>query len=432
MPKIRLLSQSLESVTHQRSTKLFRELVVGFSELRELDHVLTGVRSDRAFIEASNIESSLKRYTGLNVRLFVHRFTGLGAAVLPPPLDRNHPLNTETRRIFSNGRLSADILESKEVKSFQGSIDLERAQVGGVFSKIQAPISMGTQLVQSDIFSVEEVAAIFLHECGHLMSYYEYLGRSVVLSHVLGDVVRQYTEQESMKQRIEIIDHVSHALDIDSIDARRAAEIRDGDILRTLIVTEAIERPVSATNTRTYDERTWEALADQFVSRMGAGRYLAIGLDRRQRMAGSAAYRTNLKHLMVESTKGLLAAVPMFTPLFILALMSGNDPKRDDYDGVEIRLKRVRQDIVQAMKDPKLDKSYRLRLQEDADVIADLLKHVNDRESFYSYLWTRLRPSARSQLKRTNMIQELETMANNELFVKANQLTLKAEGENHA
>jgi hypothetical protein len=397
-----------------------------------LNHLLTGTKSDRAFIEATRIEETVFKYTGISVKLTVLQGLGLGAYVVPPPLDRNHPLMSGVRRWQSNSLLTQHIFNKEAVDKISGTVDLQKGQVGGIFSRIQCPIYMGTSLVQGDRLSPEENAAVFLHEVGHVMTYFEYLGRSVTLNHVLGDLTRKYSEQETYQKRLDIISYVKHTLDLDSIDERRAAEMVDGEALLTLVVSESVMDPINATDTPAYDARSWEALADQFVSRLGGARYLATGLDRKDRLTGSSSYRTNTQHLMIQVCTVIFYSIPVFTPFFLLGLINGVDPKASVHDTPEERLKRLRQDVVDAMKNPKLDKEYRIRLQEDADVIADLLKNMKDREGLFSFLWTRLRPGSYRQFKRGNMITELETMANNELFVKANKLTVIAEGETNA
>lgn len=95
-------------------------------------------------------------------------------------------------------------------------------------------------------------------------------------------------------------------------------------------------------------------------------------------------------------------------------------------------MNRIRQDMIQAMKSPKMDLEYRRRLQADSDTIAELMKGLKDRESLIGYVWRRLYSGRRKQMNQIETMQELETMANNELFVKANQLTVIAEGEDNA
>lgn len=431
MSRKRLLAQSMESIKHQPNPRLFRDLVTAFTFLRETDHPLTDSKRDRSVIKESGLERIVKYYTGVSVNFRSGGGIGINAYVMPPTLDRNHPLlRKDRRRAWGNDDAVAQLRKAKG--SIEGSIDLDEGRVSGVYTEIVSDVFVASQIVQGDMFSVEEASAIFLHELGHLMSYYEYLGRSYLVNHVLGDLVRGYAEADSVKQRVELLAVTKDTLDLSELDVEEAAGITDVETVQTLIVSEVVNTPASGTNTRVYDYRTWEALADQYVSRVGAGRYLATGLDRLFRMAGTRSYYSNLKYLMIEAVKIVIIAKWFVGTFLILSLVVGFREPKDLYDPPGDRLNRIRRDLVEAMKNPKLDKAYRKRLQEDADVIADLLSNVKDRESIIGYLWKRLYPPNLKQMNRVKMMQDLESLANNELFVKANLLTVKAQGEHHA
>lgn len=195
---------------------------------------------------------------------------GINAFTIPPQLDRNHPLYSEFHRAGIDNKQVISRIRKNE-GAIEGTVDLASGQVGGEYTKIEVMIFIAAQIVQDDLFTPAEATAIFLHEVGHTMTYFEYLGRSITLTHVLGDLTRQYANAETQKQRLTIIEVTKDALDLDSIDAQAASEIRDGEAIQQLVVSEVVNRPVSATNTRQYDYRTWEALSDQYVNRMGGG-----------------------------------------------------------------------------------------------------------------------------------------------------------------
>jgi hypothetical protein len=414
----------MESVKHQPNPRLFRDLVTAFTFLRETDHPLTNSARDRTVIKESNVERVVKHYTNLNIRLSSGS-AGARAYVSPPRLDKNHPFNTPERRALSDN--SDAVLAIRRAKGrVQGSIDLDKGRVEGVYAELINDVFVSSEIIQGDFFTVEEATALFLHELGHLMTYYEYLGRVYTLNHVLGDLVRGYAKSTSIKERVELLSVTRDALDLTELDVDAASSITDTETVQMLIVSEVVNEPSSATNTRIYDYRTSEALADQYVSRMGAGRHLATGMDRLFRLAGTNSYYSDRKFLMIEAVKILLIA-KWFVGFFVLAALTASLVSPDlKYDPIGQRLKRIRQDIVEAMKNPRLDKDYRKRLQEDADVLADLLSNVKDRETIIGYLWKRLYPPNIKQMNRVKMMQDLEALANNELFVKANLLTVKA------
>lgn len=431
MPNIHLIRQSLESISHQPNPRFWRELVEAFVYLREHDQRLTGGKNDRSVIKNSRIEAIVKKYTGLSINFECSNKNGITAYTIPPQLDRNHALYGDLNRPgIDNTQVKARLKKNKG--AIDGYIDLDVGKVFGDYTKIDVMIFVASQIVQDEMFTPEEATAIFLHEVGHTMTYFEYLGRSISLTHVLGDLVTSYNNAETRKQRVKILEVTSGALNLQSMDVQTASEIVDGELINHLVVSEVANTPVSGVNTRLYDYRTWEALSDQYVNRMGGGRHLATGLDRLMRLMGSTTYYSNKRFLVLEAFTVLLTgATAFFYPGFFLlaAIVFTIARPMDLYDPPRQRMNRIRQDLIQAMKNPKINREFRRRLQEDVDVLANLLKDIKDRESVIGFVWRRLYSDDRKQMNRIKVIQELETMANNELFVKANQLTAIADGE---
>jgi hypothetical protein len=420
----KLLSRSFESIAYQKDGRFFSAVVEAMIYLRESDQNLTGGKNDLSLIKASGIERAVKKYSNISIKFKSDRNHGINAYVLPPDLDKNHPLLTASRRLyFSNADATKRLKKAKG--SITGSMDLRKGTVSGVYADIVSEVFVSSQIVQETRFSVEEAAAIFLHEIGHLVSYYEYLGRSILLNHVMGDLVKAFNETDSIKNKVELVKVSSDLLDLNLSEPTAIASLKDGEAVQNLIVSEYINVPSSATNTRVYDYRNWEALADQYVSRLGGGLYLATGLDRLFRITGSTTYMSNKKFLVIETVSVLLLST-VGLPLFILlTMMVGFKETEELYDPPIDRVTRIRRDILNAMKESNVDKKYRTRLQNDIDVIDNLVEGLKDRTGVIDYIWKNIYGPNRKAQMRLKSMQKLESLANNELFVKANQLNLK-------
>ena len=95
------------------------------------------------------------------------------------------------------------------------------------------------------------------------------------------------------------------------------------------------------------------------------------------------------------------------------------------YDKADERLERLRQDIIQRMKEPGLLPEERVELSQNIDVIANLKSNL-DEESYYEKLWLFFSSRLRDQKEKRILLQDLQAVANNNLFAAANLLnTLK-------
>lgn len=409
---------SLEGIRHRANTKLFSDVVEAFEIIRNSSQKLKGRSSDQSLLDEAKIEALVKYHTGLSIQFKTGFDFGINAYVLPPHLDKNHPLLSEAHRFYYSNDDAKNRIQRAH-RALNGSIDLETGKVSGVYTEIRSEIFVAAQMLQGELFTSEEAAAIFLHEVGHLMTYYEYLGRHILINHVMEDVHKEYTKTDSTKHRVELMEVVKDGLDLDDIDANVAADAKSSEIFRTLIVSEIANKVHSGTNTKYYDLRTWEALADQYVSRLGGGRPLATGLDKMHRLFGAAGYESNTTFLITETFSILLAGV--FLPIVVL-LMALNESPFDIYDPPKERLNRIRKDMISAMKDPKTDTEYRKRLKEDVDLIESMMKEIETRQPTLVKIWALFKPSLKKQLNRAKLIQELENLKDNQLFVQANTL----------
>jgi hypothetical protein len=408
---------SLESVRHHMNTKFFDELVAALDTLRKADKKFTTEKSADAYIKASKIESIIAKHSGLNVRFKCSRQMGINAYVFPPHLDKNHPLLTDLhRQYYSNDDAKKRL--KKADKAIQGSIDLDTGVVSGVYTKIRSEVFVAAQIVQDEMFTLEEAAAVLAHELGHLMTYYEYLGQNVLTSHVMGDAVAEFTEATTPRRRVELYEVTRKALNLGDDEVETVSDVTDAEVFTRLIVSDVARKTCSATNTPYYDQRTWEALADQFASRIGGGRPLAVALDKIFRYSGQAEYKTNLSWLVTETFTMVFSTV--FLP-FTLLFMALGDPF-EIYDPPVERLERIRRDLILGMKNPKADKEYRTRLKEDVKVIDDLLSKVTERKSVLLSFWKLIRSDVRREFNRAQLIREFEQLKDNDLFVYANTL----------
>jgi hypothetical protein len=429
-----LMGLSLENIAHQKDRSFFNAITT------EMKRVVDGSTRRGEFLVHPSIEKIRKLITdrtGLNIELIFSYEIGYNASVRTPALDKNHILYesaVRTEGSVSNRDLRKHLREAN--RKFTGTIDILNGRVSGDYSKIVSSVYVGPKLF--DILTPEEVSAILLHEIGHLMTYYFYLGRVTIMNHCLGEVLRTFTETESPARRVEILKVIQEECDLDGIDVENISKIKSGVQATQMVAYEFISEYSSVTNTPTYDIRTWEAVSDQYVSRMGGAVHLATGLDMMHRLGGDVAYRGKMAHYATQLgnllTVGFFAGAVglaltmgsalglLFIPAVIIASIAFADNPADIYEPIGKRLNSIRKDVIDAMKDKSLTRAQRRELSDDLAKLDEVIKPINENINVFDALRTIFRPTYRRESSRIRMIQQLEELANNRLFAIANKL----------
>jgi hypothetical protein len=159
---------------------------------------------------------------------------------------------------------------------------------------------------------------------------------------------------------------------------------------------------------------TWEALADQYATRMGAGRDVATGLAKLYRGGFNISFRSLPMYLAMEAFK-LIAIV---NPVIFLALVLLDSPS-ELYDTPGDRFKRIRNQVAENLREPDLSKDDIARLNEDLRVLDDMIKTVNDRRQLINVIWDTVSPQSRKDRNQRLLQQNLEELAANDLFIAA-------------
>jgi hypothetical protein len=187
----------------------------------------------------------------------------------------------------------------------------------------------------------------------------------------------------------------------------------------------------SQSGTPGYDINSFEAMADQFATRHGAGRDLVTCLDKLHK--GSIYRRGWLGYFFMEFVKLALmiagvasAAVGnifgAWTIYSIVMSLVFADSHHDWYDKAGQRHKRIRMQLVEELKNPNTSKEDSARIRADIDLIDEINEEYKDHTQFLGLIYDYLIPSGVNKRKQIEFEQSLEEMASNKLFYYANKL----------
>ena len=187
-----------------------------------------------------------------------------------------------------------------------------------------------------------------------------------------------------------------------------------------VIVSTAVAQTRAELGANIYDESSWEYLSDEYAARQGAGRYVVTALDKLYGGSWNISFRSLPGYLFMEALKvGLFLFVPG-----LVAMLMAMDADNTTYDTPEARFKRIRNQIVENLKDRKLSNDDILRLQADLAAIDQVLSHVTDRRQWIGAFIDTVIPKYRKARSQELLQQELEALVHNELFEKAADLRL--------
>lgn len=405
---------SLEMISFQKDPEIFFNITNCLKKIRESKHKFSNknTKTDQKVINDSGLIKYLSERMNLSIVSTVRSDIGVNAYMIPPDLDKNHPLIDSMRRqYYSNKDVKKRIKEAKS--TIKGSVDLSKVRVDGIYSEIPILICMSTQILMDSLFSIEEAASIFCHELGHAFTYFIYLGRSATISPIMGDILDEYKETKTYEHRVEFLKVVKESLNLTNMEPDALAKVTKGETIQTLVVTDMIQKTNSMTNTPWYDLRTFEILADQFVVRIGGGKYLGAALDKLFRFFDSSAYQTQVRYIATQVFVGMIGILIAPIALLVMALST----PYQIYDDPIKRIERLSSDLKNALKNINNDKLFNDRILKEIAELEKLTKGLKDRDDVITWVWKNMMPGTRRQVKKAELIQELEDLSNNPLYL---------------
>ena len=423
-----------ESIFFQ-SNAFFNELVLNFSELKKANK--TEVTDSPI---ATVVSKVIKHHTGMDITLNI----GINQPqVNIPMVNKNNILiNSFIRNYLNSSDGIKMINESKS--AVRGSVNLKTGMVSGIFAEVKSTIDLPTEMFTGSKYTPEEIAAITLHEVGHLFVYYEFMSRMVTTNQMLAGVSKALDNSGTVEERESVLINAKKAMNLTDLDAKTLAKSNDKKVAEIVIITNITKEVCSELGSNIYDFSTWEYLADQYAARHGAGRHLATSLEKIYKGSWNISFRSLPVYLAIEALKLLAFVLPVWInvglggaltsigkAIFVLwqdasIMLIFMDSDNPTYDRPGERFKRIRDQIVENLKDKKLSKEDVEALNDDLVAIDEVLKDVNDRRQWLGALWDILSPTARKGRSQEMLQKDLENLAVNSLFEKAAELKLVA------
>jgi hypothetical protein len=342
-----------------------------------------------------------------------------------------------------------ELITKLKNKTVVGSVDTKNARVSGWFSQQECPVFIDFYtLFSRHKQTVPEVTAIILHELGHVMKGIIFCANINSTNQVLGDIARNISGSGHGD-----VKYVYSK--IKSIYPEATMEIAEGLCSgnRVVMNVSAYRTFVGATktlmNNSTYDRTTYEAMSDQFATRFGYGLSLITALEKFE--GRYSEYEASVD--MYESVKSALLFT-CFTSLACFALVMVPAPaarifglligtmfsfltkilidtqrpstKDMTYDNIRDRYMRIRNQIVELIKDPELSTDVKSSLLNEISAIDIIIEDKKVFRSSLERLAAAVIPSDRKAVVSIQQQREIEDMIANDIFVSAQRLSLRS------
>ena len=407
---------TLEGIKHQFSNPFFPELTEAVEKLMEEK------KQDTRTYRKHGLDKIIKKHTGLNFNIVVMEGV-VNAAVRVPDISRDNPIINENMRRYHTERDAIALIKESKT-AVKGSIDLSKGRVSGVWTKLKVDLYIGSGLFMASMkMTAKEIAAIVLHEVGHIMTYIETLTHTVKTNYALMGLCLGVEKANSVEERVELLEEFDKAAGTDIEDKEIIAKSKKVDDYQVIVLAEADRVHRNALGNTLYDKTTAEYLADQFAARHGAALHIATAMDKIYRAGFSVEKFSTLNYLLLCIVQMLLVIFfTAFLILFPVAVLVAAELVDPIYDGPEARAKRLRDQLVERMRDPEVPKALRKQLDEEVKTLDIILKTTKDRKMPMAFIVNLFRPKHRKMLKGVEIQKKLEDLANNELYVIHNRL----------
>ena len=412
---------SLESIAMQ-SGQFFDLLVENIEFLRNDGRYTT------ATIKESGIMENIRLQTGLNVDFGIRKDGGVGAYVLLPNVDRNHPFIKSEFRQFLNNDVGVSALTFKDIAP-KGTVNTQTGKVSGWFSEVRCQLVVSYALMTAKDFTAQEIAAVVLHELGHLFTYLLHLGSTVVSNLVVTAAAHQIVGAKDYEERIYILKEAERTLGIELPTKEAMAKVtsdKEAKGIQTVMLSSLVEKARFETGFNLYELRSCEQIADQFAVKHGAGVHLASALDRIFRNHGHSSYRNRMIHVVLEIAKLLLFVVGLWIGLVIplLLYIVHINPLKKEYDDPKQRLEFIASTLSEEIKKRQLPEERRKQLVNDIEIIKAYIDKADDKRTLNQIFWQYCRSEGSAAAKQEKLAKSIQDLTHNALFLSASQFAL--------
>lgn len=391
------------------------ELAAEIEILADVNRLTTAKLAD------SKIASIIKKHLNLTINLGLYK--RLNASVNVPMLAPNSVEFSNIERYFLDTTTHAKKL-FKSTKVIDGCVNTDTGWVSGHFADIEIDVFLGAPLFNASVTTSKRLAAILLHELGHIVNGFLYVQRLSRTSYTMQTYLEDMAACPTSEKRILIAEKAEADLGREIVDKTLLENAKSSQSIALLI----IDREFNADDgelgkgAENASSTTSERFADRFVAVHNYETYLAEGLVDIYKYYGEK-YGSNVT-LRYDN---FIAAVILTAiwPAGVFALVAGFFFVKEYaigegvYDSPNRRFELMRRSIVEKMKAGGYSDEA---LLECFDKMIDLQTSTVDTTDIFSMIFSVTSPGVRKSYRKVMLQRLLEDLSASELRVAAARL----------
>ena len=375
----------------------------------------------------------IERRFGCKIKVVFNKGT---AAVLLLPITSFHVFSGWMKGFYNQPEGMLNRMKGKK-----GGIDLENAKLTGIFTEYTHTLYLNfTDLLNNYKLTVPEIAAVMLHEVGHIFTFYEFSSRLEDANRVMIDIGNEVRGNKDQKKLTYCFHELERIMEKNKGDYDYLATEESGAILGMKMFMSVIKDVKSQMPVQNYNDTAGEALADHFSSRFGYGRELVLGLDKLAKGMGmldvSSGWRFIYRFIEIVQIVSIFACIltaffiPAFAGLAIfyaivgsLAFFFSGDAHRDmTYDTQRQRYIRIRHQFISMINSVDMDKEELTGIIVAVHELDAIIEHTKDYRSIQAKVANILFSRNKEVVQSVTVQGIMEELAHNDLFLKSAEL----------
>lgn len=338
-----------------------------------------------------------------------------------------------------------------------GFVDENNVQLGGVFSEYVHSVYMNFSELHEYGLTIKEIVSILLHELGHGFYSCAYSARMDRANQILSDALRK--GKDAGKEKFIEVTYKELKGKVHDIKKESVEQLtsKNPAIVGTGAFKIIAEVTLQQQEDTTYDQTSFEALADHFSARFGYGEYLVTGLERlypggvRSVWYFDALQAASTTMVLVQSVmasilniqfwagveannlfqqflkgvgfyKAIMNIIWVSLMCFYFVKTSGESGRDYTYDDLEKRYNRIRNQVIESIKKRDYTKKDAEALIATAEMIGNLIKGVKAYRGPLDFLFNTFNPKDRRAGASIARQQAIEDLLSNDLFLATAKL----------
>lgn len=404
-----------EAVAYQTDDRFGRELSVAIGELMNLRNPTT------ADYDRVGLNKIINKHTNLNCKVVA--FDDLNAYAMFIDVTKTNPLLYDMCKEWMGNETTKQEIRKKGFLS--GMIDLKAGKVYDDFAKVEIELGLGTYLLQRRFgFDAEEVAAILLHEIGHILSFFEMSIRILRTNWVLQEYVEDIVGESNYERRLIIVNDYEKTTGHPIVNKEAMATAKTGEAVNALLLDNEMMANYDELGKNVYTITGTEKLADLYVGRMNFEEHLATGMYKLYDIFGVAPGAAGfLSNVLVAVFFAVFTIIipPIMILLYLFLFFCPEGLYEELYDDPARRIDAMKRQIINRIKNEK-HPATKKELLDRYTKIEKLIEGKEDIMKPLPYIYKIISPWGRSTHRGKKLQYLLEDLGSSELRIAAERL----------